>query len=319
MTILVVGDANADLSATLATFPREGQDTLVTALQWGSGGSAANVAAALALLGAPVRLLTRVGRDAAAATALRVARDAGVDLDAVQRDDTLATGLCYAAISADGERTLFSFRGANAAFELGPGDQPLLQNAAWLHIAGHALLEGQQRESVEWLRAAAASRVPRCPVSIDLCLPLVQQQHERILALLSVVDIVFANEMELAALLPDRSPESALDEVARATLRMAALKCGSRGCIVVGSGVRHTQPAFPVAAIDTTGCGDAFVAGFLYAHLREAPPEACATLANALGALAATRAGAADSLPDRTQVGLFLAEDPIVALVAAAS
>src|SRR5262245_19678257 len=115
MTILVVGDANADLSATVDRFPHEGDDAVVAALSWGSGGSAANVAAALALLGAAARLLTRVGRDPAAEVALRVARDAGVDLGAVQRDPTLATGLCFAAISPRGERTFFSFRGANMA------------------------------------------------------------------------------------------------------------------------------------------------------------------------------------------------------------
>ena len=123
MTILIVGDANADLIAALSGYPHEGDDAVVGALGWGSGGSAANVAAALALLGAPARLLTRVGPDPAAAIALRAARDAGADLGAVQSDATLATGLCFAAISPGGERTFFSFRGANVSFALGPGDE----------------------------------------------------------------------------------------------------------------------------------------------------------------------------------------------------
>ena len=91
MTVLIVGDANADLSAALSRFPHEGDDALIGALGWGSGGSAANVAAALALLGTRARLLARVGCDPAAEVALRAARDAGVDLAAVQRDATLAS------------------------------------------------------------------------------------------------------------------------------------------------------------------------------------------------------------------------------------
>src|SRR5262245_35199827 len=136
MTILIVGDANADLSAALSRFPQQGDDALISALDWGSGGSAANVAAALALLGARARLLARVGRGAAAEAAVRAAADAVADLGAVQRDAALATGLCFAAIARGGERTLFSFRGANAALALGPGDRALLEGAKWLHIAG---------------------------------------------------------------------------------------------------------------------------------------------------------------------------------------
>src|SRR6266487_6342281 len=158
MTILVVGDANADLSAAVNRFPHEGDDLPIAALEWGSGGSGANVATALALLGAPVRLLARVGRDPAAEVALRVARAAGVNLDAVQRDDSLATGLCFAAISPGGERTFFSYRGANVNLDLGPGAEALVDDAEWLHIAGHALLEGTQRDAIDWLRAEAADR-----------------------------------------------------------------------------------------------------------------------------------------------------------------
>src|SRR5688500_15840398 len=118
MTILVLGDANADLSAGIRRFPAEGDDSQIASLAGGSGGSAANVAAALALLGAPARLLARVGCDPAAEIARRVARAAGVDLAAIQVDDALATGLCFAAISPGGERTFFSYRGANIAFEV---------------------------------------------------------------------------------------------------------------------------------------------------------------------------------------------------------
>src|SRR5262249_15423799 len=116
MTILVLGDANADLSAAIPRFPAEGDDSLISALGWGSGGCAANVAAALALLGAPARLLACVGSDPAAAIALRVARAAGADLAAVQADDALATGLCFAAVSPGGERTFFCYCGAHDNF-----------------------------------------------------------------------------------------------------------------------------------------------------------------------------------------------------------
>jgi sugar/nucleoside kinase (ribokinase family) len=306
MTVLVVGDANADLSAALGRFPHEGDDAPISALGWGSGGSAANVAAGLALLGAPARLLARVGRDPAAEVALRVARDAGADLGAIQCDAALATGLCFAAISPGGERTFFSFRGANIALTLGPGEDARLDDVIWLHIAGHALLEGPQRDTVRWLIAACAERARRIPISLDLCLPLLRARRDEVLELLPDLDILFTNELEAAALFPGVSYEVALAQLLRCGSKLAVLKLGAGGCRVAGADQQCAIPAFPVEAVDTNGCGDAFVAGFLHAHQHGAPPEVCATLGNAIGALAATRPGAAEALPDRASLRAFL-------------
>jgi ribokinase len=315
MTILIVGDANADLSAALNRFPREGDDTLIGALGWSSGGSAANVATALALLGAPARLLARVGSDLAAEVALRIARAAGVDLSAVQRDNALATGLCFAAISPGGERTLFSFRGANTALALDPSAVTLLDGVQWLHIAGHALLEGSQHDTVHRLLNASGARVERLPVSLDLCLPLLRARRDEVLKLLPDLDLLFANELELAALFPGIPQEAALAQVVRSHTAIAALKLGAGGCIVAAGRQQHQASTFPVEAIDTNGCGDAFVAGFLHAHLRGAPLEVCAALANAIGALAATRPGAAEALPNREQLRAFVGHHLAVELL----
>lgn len=305
MTILVVGDANADLSATMTRFPSEGDDRPISALQWGSGGAAANVAAALARMGAPARLLARVGADPAAEVALRVAREAGADLALVQRDAHVATGLCFAAISASGERTFFSFRGANV--ELAAG-HTALDGAAWLHVSAHALLEGPQRTTARALIAEAGRRA--VPVSFDLCLPLLRASHADVLELLPRLRILFANEQEFAALMPGLPVEVALARLSGAFDGLIALKRGPAGCIIQYAGQRSVEPGFVVAAVDSNGCGDAFVAGFISAYVRGELPEACARLGNAMGALAVTRPGAADALPDRAEVEAFLTAAP---------
>src|SRR5215212_1084645 len=192
MTILVLGDANADLSAALVRFPAEGDDSQITALGWGSGGGATNVAAALALIGAPARLLACTGSDPAAEIALRVARAAGADLTAVQIDATLATGLCFAAVSPGGERTFFSYRGANVGFEFGPEQAGQLDGARWLHVSGYALLEGRQRAATLALIDAATTR--DIPISLDACLPLLRAWPEKTIALLPRLRILFTNE-----------------------------------------------------------------------------------------------------------------------------
>jgi sugar/nucleoside kinase (ribokinase family) len=306
MTILVVGDANADLSAALVRFPAEGDDSQITGLEWGSGGSAANVAAALGWLGAPTRLLSRVGRDPAAEIALRVARAAGVGLECLQIDATIATGLCFAAVSPGGERTFFSFRGANVAMAPIAGQD--LAGISWVHLSAYALLEGRQRESAWGLIELAA--LSNIPISLDLGLPALRAWRAEFLDLLPRLSILFANEQELAALCPGVEHAAAAEQLVGGGLALAAIKLGPRGALIAGPGRRFYAPTFDVAAVDTNGCGDAFVAGFLFAHRRGASLEQCSALANALGALTATRYGAAAALPTRAQLRAFLRAQP---------
>lgn len=313
MTIIVVGDVNADLSAALERFPREGGDAAVASLSWSSGGSAANAATALARLGLPARLLARVGADPAAEVGLRAARAAGADLSALQIDPAVATGLCYAAVSPGGDRTFFSFRGANAALDA--PDAGLLDDARWLHVSAYALIEGRQRATTLALIADAHAR--RLPISLDLCTLALHARRDEIRALLPQLTILFANQDELAALGPALPLPAAAAWLAEHGLPLAAIKQGSQGCLLAtAAGAQHV-PAYAVAAIDTSGCGDAFVAGFLAAHLRAAPLSLCGELGNALGALTATRYGAADALPDSHELRAFLALQPGGATLAA--
>jgi sugar/nucleoside kinase (ribokinase family) len=143
--------------------------------------------------------------------------------------------------------------------------------------------------------------------------------------LLPRLRILFTNEPELAALtqiditaksakienitnLPSDPVDIAIERLLRHGVGTVAVKLGSRGCLIANTHTRHYAPAFAVDAIDTNGCGDAFVAGYLFAHLRGAAVEHCAALANAIGALNATRLGAAEALPDRARLRAFLTQ-----------
>ena len=293
MVFLVLGDANADVSGALARFPHEGDDSPLLGLGWSSGGSAANVATALGRLGARARLVARVGVDPAADVALRAARAARVDLTQVQQDGAIATGLCFAAISPGGERTFFSYRGANVALAL-PHPDAAFRDVAWLHLGGHALIEGDQRDTALALIAEAARR--GVPASLDLCLPLLRGAPEVLIDALPRLRAVFANQHEMAAFTALAAPRSAAIVIVE--------KLGDGGARIGDA----TVPAFAVEARDTTGCGDAFVGGFLLALARGAPLDVACRLGNALGALAATRPGAAQALPSRRDVRAFLAE-----------
>jgi len=302
MVSLVVGDANADVSAALERFPHEGDDSAISWLGWGSGGSAANVATALARLGGGARLLSRVGRDVMAELALRAAKKEGVDLGFVETDESLATGFCVAAISP-GERTLFSFRGANVALGR-PDMDAVFRGVDFVHIAGHALLEGKQRETALGIIEEAGRRA--IGVSIDLCLPLVRKWPRETLELAPRLSIVLANRSELEAFFPTSAAEDRLEEALEAILSRGAKlvigKLGARGALVAEGKNRSPIEPMVVDACDTTGAGDSFVAAFLFAFLQGARPEIAARIACAAGALAASKRGAAEATPSREEL-----------------
>lgn len=296
MTMLVVGDVNADLIATLRQYPPEGGDTQIEHLSWNTGGSAANVAAVLAMLGVETRLLARVGRDANSQAALRRVGESGVLLDCIQYDEHTPTGTCYVLVSGAAERTFLSYRGANTMLAL--PDPPLPPTTTWLHIAGHALLEGQQRETaLALLHHAHANGIP---VSLDLCQPIVTHCRNIVLSVLPSLHMLFANQQEINALLPETNPRNRFDALA-GTVGTAVgggilvVKRGANGCSIRGSSYIDIA-GIAVEPVDTTGCGDAFVAGFLAAHRAGCSPGQCAATANQLGAYTATLVGAIDAM-----------------------
>jgi sugar/nucleoside kinase (ribokinase family) len=307
--LLILGDSNADAAARVPRFPHEGEDVPVGDLRWSSGGAGVNVATAFARLGGAARLVSRVGGDASADVALAAARRAGVDLSAVQRDPGGVTGACFVVVTKSAERTFFSHRGANAALAL-PAPA-VWEGVRRVHVCGHALLGGAQRETTLAMIAEAGAR--DLPCSIDLCLPWIESAGPAVLDLFPSFEVVFTNEAELCRLMFGRrvpEPPSADVEDAgrRARERGAAMlvvKRGAAGAMIVTDGIEHVAP-FPVEAVDSTAAGDAFVAGFLWAVEQGASPKAAARLACAAGAMKAARAGSAEAVPTREELARFL-------------
>lgn len=307
MVCLVVGDVNADLAASLESFPHEGDDAAITTLGFYSGGTAANVAVAHARLGGEARLLARAGNDPAAEVAVRASKRAGVDTSFLQYDPQLTTGLCFAAVSANGERTFFSWRGANVALEL-PDMDEVFRGARWLHLSGHALLEGHQRSTALLLLEMARKR--GLSTSIDLCLPLIRKRADEILMLAPLFSVIFANERELELLgsslglsFGTITPlEATFSALLHAGAPLVVAKLGAAGSRIAQGSSRIDISPHSVGVKDTTGAGDGFVAAFLFTLLRRGSVEVAAEVGNVVGALVASRRGAADASPSRDEV-----------------
>ena len=293
----MLGDINVDSIWPVACMPEPGRDGLVETITNGVGGAILNSAIVLDNLGAETILLGCIGKDLWAEFIRDSLHDTHVDLSQLQTDDTANTGLDFILVTEDGERTMFGYRGANKYLRADLIDTDIFQKAGMLHISGYALLESPQRDAA--MQAAAYAKHNQVPISIDTGLEPVLRNKEDFLELLPALEICISGEEEVSCMLGSSSAESAAEALLAQGVKLAAIKLGGRGSYIATTSERFFCPAFPISARDTTGAGDAFSAGLIYGRTQGLGLAASASLASALGALAASVEGAGLALPGR--------------------
>jgi ribokinase len=265
--ITVVGSVNLDLVTRCEALPRPGETVSGATLERFPGGKGANQAVACARLGAKVRLVAAVGRDAFADEALAGLRDAEVELDLLETDHP--TGVALITVDATGDTTIVVSPGANAflaGFDLPPSDAVLCQQ----EIPAEAVIAAwEQATGMFCLNAAPARRIPVDP------------------------DLAIVNRFELESL-------------AR-TDALVALTLGAEGAVLLEDGEEIARAAPPsVAVVDGTAAGDAFSACLVVSLLEGRDREESLIRACAAGALAASRPGAQPSLPTALEIDAIL-------------
>ena len=247
------------------------------------GGSAANQAAWLAHFGVAARLVGRVGAADHAAQMAMFAR-AGVEAH-LAADEGRETGRLIALIDPSGERSFFTDRGANDGLVASDIPDALIDNVDHVHLSGYSFVDPRPRGAMTGLIARAKAR--GVPTSVDPPSSefLREMGPASFLDWTRGVDICFPNEDEARAL---TSADVSDDQLARlaAHYPLVVLKRGAAGCEAAEGAQRWRESAATVAAIDTTGAGDAFFAGFLAARLAGAPMGACLKRAAEAGAAA---------------------------------
>jgi ribokinase len=283
--VVVVGDVMLDVVARMAGALAVGSDTPAR-VSTRPGGSAANVAAWLAVAGAPATLVARAGDDAAGRDAVDRLRGHGVTAR-VAFDEGRPTGTCVVLVGADGERSMLPDAGANAA--LAPGDLPrdAFVAAAHLHLTAYPLLrDGAPRAAA--LEALRRAREAGMTISVDpsSAAPLERFGPERFLGLVGRVDLLLPNRAEAAVLSGAADPEAAAGALC-ARAREVVVTLGAEGALWSdGRAVERVAVATQRAVADTTGAGDAFTAGFLAAWLQGVAPGDALAAGNALAARA---------------------------------
>jgi sugar/nucleoside kinase (ribokinase family) len=286
--ILVIGDVMTDVVVLPAGAVRRGSDQAAS-IRLLPGGSGANLVAWIGSLGGSVAMIGRVGSADAAAHAAALRAHEVVPVLAV--DSERPSGVLVALVSADGERSFLTDRGANAA--LGRDDLPdaMLEGASLLHVSGYALFAPGPRAAVLDYAANASAR--GVPWTVDAASAgfLADAGPAAFLDWTEGADTLVANADEAAVLAGTDEPRQQLATL-RAHYRCVVLKRGAEGCHAVERGSPSCWvPAPAIAAVDTTGAGDAFLAGYLLAHLTGLALPDCLAAGVEAGARAVTTLG----------------------------
>jgi sugar/nucleoside kinase (ribokinase family) len=299
--VYVIGDVNPDiLVIDDDAVPEFGQvEKLVGTIRLTVGGSSAITACGLARLGLRVAHGGIVGDDILGQAVLEAMRARGVDTSTVSVDPAIPTGATVILGKAD-HRALLTATGTIDRLRAEDVPREVLPLIRHLH-AGSTGIQPQLRPGLPLLfrecRAAGVSS------SFDANWDP-QRRWEGIVPMLAAADIFFPNEQEASLITGRDDPLAAAHELVAmaesagrdpaAGPLIVALKMGASGALAVRGREALRLPASRVQVVDSTGAGDAFDAGFLYAYLDGRPLEEMLALAVACGTLSTRAVGGVD-------------------------
>jgi sugar/nucleoside kinase (ribokinase family) len=246
-----------------------------------SGGSAANTLAGLSALGAQCAFIGQVAEDQLGDVFAHDIRAVGIDFDTPARptnntDAEPPTARCLIFVTPDAQRTMNTFLGASQFLPAAALNEEAIGGARILYLEGYLWDPEEPRAAMR--RAIETAREAGRKVAFTLSEVFVIDRHgDDFRALIGdgLIDILFANHLELAALTGEQDIEAGIAALKDKVPTLVVTR-SAEGAVAVRDGERADVAAEPIdQVVDTTGAGDLFAAGFLYGHVRGESLERC--------------------------------------------
>ncbi|WP_438820763.1 ribokinase [Bifidobacterium asteroides] len=302
--ISVVGSMNADYTVNTDRLPKPGETINGGPLQVLPGGKSANQAATAARIGAQVRLFGAVGSDSNADFLLGQLGNAGVDVSHVMTVPG-ASGTTVITVDARGENTIVYSPGSNGKVDVDYAhrSRQALTSAKVLGLCLESPIETVTEAARMGHEAGMTVLLNDSPFRADLPADLIANS-----------DLILVNEHEMAQLLGIDEPEDGdwlradWDQINQTMqdfgFHRAIVTLGGEGSMVLDQGQTYRIHAVHVDAVDTTGCGDAFMGTVLAGLASDMTLVQAAQLASYVSAYAATGQGAQASYGTAEQIRL---------------
>ncbi|MDP3968830.1 MAG: PfkB family carbohydrate kinase [Nocardioides sp.] len=306
MNVVTLGVHVLDVHVrAVESIPDSSDGALVEEIKMSAAGTAGGTATILTKLGAEVRSLGAVGTDPLGDTLLGLLGVAGVDTTGLVRRDSAQTSGSVIPVRPNGDRPAWHCIGANGVFTVDDVDFDTVADATHLHLGGPEFLGGEAAA-----RILAHARDHGVVTSVDMLAPGDPEMLTWIEAALPYVDHFLPNDEQLLGL----TGAATLEEAGRALLDRGAgcvaVTRGAEGALVIDKDGSVGVPAFAVDVVDTTGCGDAFSAGYLRGLAAGRAPGEAAVLGCAAAALVAQGLGTDHGDFDLAAVERFVLDTP---------
>jgi sugar/nucleoside kinase (ribokinase family) len=284
------------LNGPIPEYPVPRLKTQVTAkwIRIMPGGGAANVPSALARMGMAVSTFSKVGDDFYGEFIRRELQQLGVDASGIcvsARDNTACT---FVGIHPDGERTFIHTPGANVTLSLADVNLEALLACDYLLYHDLWALPGMDGQPAATLLAEAQKRGVVTFLDEDFGYG---PQRELLEVMLPHCDYVTPSFDDLQSVYPGTSPEELAARLLAQGARTAVIKMGREGCLVARGADRIRLPALPAQAVDTTGAGDCWDAGFLAALAAGENLPTAARIGNSCAAFCIEAVGGSTGVP----------------------
>lgn len=298
--ICVIGSINMDVVIRIDKIPHEGENIFCKRVDHFCGGKGQNQAIALSKLGVDTLYYGCVGNDTYGDTLLKNMRSLGVDTTHIIHKN-IDTGIAYVLLESNGDNRIIVDPGANEAIT---AEDIRRDVTALIEQSDIVLIQLEiSLEAISEIVAICNRMKKRLIVDAG---PIRGCKIDYLMGAFCVSP----NETELSALIgkPLKTKADILhgaQELVTFGIQHVLVKLGSEGCLYVSADkVKHFD-AYKVNAVDTTGAGDSFMAGFCTGLIEGMEIEDAIPFASKCGAIAVTRMGAVNSMPTREEVARF--------------
>jgi len=264
------------------------------------GGSAANTMVGLARLGCKVGFIGKVADDHEGQMQLDCFKTEGIDTDGIIHSSKGKSGVCLGFVDKKGARALYINPGVNDSIEFRELQPAYISQTQILHLSsfvGEKSFRSQKKlmsflpDSVKISFDPGAIYAHRGFASIE---PIIQNSF-----------VMMPNSLELEIITGESDIPKGAELLIRMGVKIVAVKLGAKGCYVTNGQEKRIIEPFKVRAVDTTGAGDAFNAGFLYGLLNDQTLFECGRLGNFVASRSVMKMGGRAGLPYEADLALI--------------
>ncbi|GAA0235254.1 carbohydrate kinase family protein [Cryptosporangium japonicum] len=289
----------------IESIPDGSEGQLVESIRTSPAGTAGGTAVVLSRLGVRVRSQGAVGTDPLGDALLGALSREGVDVSGIVRTGAAQTSSSVIPVRPNGDRPAWHCIGANGAFTLDHVDRAALEGAAHLHLGGPEFLGGDAAGEL-----LAHAKGLGLSTSIDLLAPGDPGMLEWIAAALPHTDYFLPNDEQVLGFTGADDLVAGSRALLEGGAGCVATTRGRKGALVVTREEVVEVPAFRIDVVDTTGCGDAFSAGFVLGRAQGRSLADAARLGCAAAAQVAQGVGTDAGSYDLASVEAFAASTP---------